>query len=162
MDIPFLANQRLTDEQIRRIVSLSGEGDPVRYAVVGKLSPRGDYGKVALLVTDARLFTYDFDADAASDCISFSDIDTIEACRMYGNGVLRVRLTGGESRDLFRFTFAAAVLCDGVCRYVTEMRDGVPANEARGTLDSIFEKTLARWYGHQGRLLFFEGYYHRD
>ena len=143
MELPFLANQRLTDEQIKKIVSLGDDRDPVRYAVIGKLSPRGDYGKVALLVTAAHLFTYDFDADAASDRIAFSDIDTIEARRMYGNGVLRLRLKTGGSCDLFRFTFAAAVLCDGVCRYVTEMRDGVPEKEARDTLESIFEKTLS-------------------
>ena len=57
MELPFLANQRLTDEQIRRIVSLDDGQNPVRYAVVGKLSPRGDYGKVALLVTATHLFT---------------------------------------------------------------------------------------------------------
>ena len=137
MELPFLANQRLTDEQIRRIVSLDDGQNPVRYAVVGKLSPRGDYGKVALLVTATHLFTYDFDGDAASDRIAFSDIDTIEARRMYGNGVLRIRLKDGGARDLFRFTFAAAVLCDGVCRYVTEMRDGAPEREAAETLEAV-------------------------
>ena len=143
MELPFLANQRLTDEQIRRIVSLDDGQNPVRYAVVGKLSPRGDYGKVALLVTATHLFTYDFDGDAISDRIAFSDIDTIEARRMYGNGVLRIRLKDGGARDLFRFTFAAAVLCDGVCRYVAEMRDGVPEREAAETLEAVFEKTLS-------------------
>ena len=142
METPFLTNQKLSEEQIKAIVALADEGDPVLYAVMGKITRDGTYGQTALLLTASHLFTYDFIRNEASERVAFADIDTIAARRMYGNGVLRIVTKDGTRRDFFRFTFAAAVLCDGVCRYVTELRDGCDPASARDALEGVFEKTL--------------------
>ena len=45
-------------------------------------------------------------ARAATDI--FADIEKIYNKRMYGNGVMRARLASGETKDIYRFTFAVA------------------------------------------------------
>ena len=143
MESPFLTNQRLTDQQLTRIAALADPSDPILYAVISNISHEGTYSKVALLLTATYMLTYDLATEATSQRISFADIQTIVAKRMYGNGVLQIRLKDGQHCDLFRFTFAAAILCDGVCRYATERRDGLDPDEAGKNIESTFEKTLS-------------------
>ena len=143
MDTPFLTNQKLEEKQIQTIIGLADKDEPILFAVVGEISSHAHYSSCVLLATRAHLFTYDFGSETRSEPLAFSDIEEIYNKRMYGNGVMRARLTDGSTREVFRFTFSVAALCDAVLTYVTDIRDGTPFEEALEAIDASYTKLLS-------------------
>ena len=143
MDTPFLTNRKLSDDQVKKIVSFGTEDDPVLFVVCGDVSREANYSSCVLVATRSLIFSYDFGSDEISPKYAFSDIDNIFNKRMYGNGIMRVVLKNGEKSDLFRFTFTVAVLCDAAATYVKEVRDGVSVEEAYGVIEAVYEKMLS-------------------
>ncbi|MBQ9777344.1 MAG: hypothetical protein IJW22_00320, partial [Clostridia bacterium] len=143
MNTTFLTNQKLSEAQLKTILSLGSEEEPVLFAVVGEISQRAHYGTVVLLATRSQIFTYDFASEAVSRRYDFDEIDDIITKRMYGNGMLRVKLKDGGICDLFRFTFAVAALCDAVRYYVLNIRDGESPDEALAMMESVYDKMLS-------------------
>ena len=142
-NIPFLTNQKLSEVQIKKVVSLGTEEDPVVFAIVGEITPQAKYATVALLATRTQIFTFDFERDTESTRYCFSEIKEIFNKRMYGNAVMRIRLKDGSLHDLFRFTFTVTALCDAVRTYVTDLRDGGNAEEARAMMEATYDKMLS-------------------
>ncbi len=143
MDAKFLINQKLDEEKLQTIRSLTDADDPVRLAIVGELSKGSRYSTCALLVTNSCLFSYDFGSGTCSDRYAFSEIREIFTKRMYGNGILRIRTSDGTLHDLFRFTFSVTALCDAVVSYVNDLRDGEDADEAFSAMEAVYEKQLS-------------------
>lgn len=143
METHFLTNKKLSDEQVRTILSLGTEDEPVRFAVVGEITDRATYGTCVLLATKTHLFTYDFVKEECSERYAFSDVKEIYNKRMYGNGVMRLITQDDVLHDLFRFTFTVTALCDAVLTYVTEIRDGGDADEAFSAIEGAYEKLLS-------------------
>ncbi len=143
METRILTNQKLTDEQLRTIVSLGSEEEPVLFAVVGDISKEARYGTCVLLATHSHLFTYDFQSEQCSERFAFFQVKEIYNKRMYGNGMMRLRTEDGEKHDLFRFTFTVTVLCDAVLTYVTGIRDGEDPAAALDAMSAVYEKMLS-------------------
>ncbi|MBQ9760013.1 MAG: ABC transporter ATP-binding protein [Clostridia bacterium] len=143
MDAPFLINKKPDDKQLEAIKSLSDAKDPILFAILGDLSGDSKYADCALLVTRERILTYDFSRDECTHSIAFSDIEEIFNKRMYGNGVMRVRLRDGTLHNIFRFTFSVAALCDATVTYVNEIRNGTAPKEAFDTIDATYQKLLS-------------------
>ena len=143
MEVPFIINTPLDDKILRRLLSENAPDDPIRFAIAGDLLFDGRYGRTVLLATERYLFTYSEPDDAFSERFAFSDISDILNKRMYGNGLMRVKLTSGEQKDVFRFNFTVANLCDAVLSYVTAIRDGEPPAEAFEGVKSAFDKMLS-------------------
>ena len=142
-NVPFLTNQRLSEAQTKRIISLGTSEDPVVFTIVGEITPRAKYATVALIATQTEIFTFDFERDEASERYRFSDIKGIFNKRMYGNAIMRVRLQDDSIHDLFRFTFTVTALCDAVRTYVTDLRDGGDVAEARASMEAVYDKMLS-------------------
>ena len=113
MEIPFLTNRKPNEEQLRQLLSLHDEAEPIRFAIIGEISARAEYASQALLVTDSHLFSYCFETNTVSEKIAFADVEDIFNKRMYGNGVMRARLKSGESLD--------GLLPDGVLDYIRSL-----------------------------------------
>ena len=120
----FLVNQKLSEDQIKTIRSLASEQEPVLFAIAGEISAKAKYGTTVLLATCSHLFTYDFVSKEVSRRFAISEIKEIFTKRMYGNGMMRLRLADESVQDLFRFTFSVAALCDAVRYYVKALQDG--------------------------------------
>lgn len=143
MDTPFLTNQKLDEKQIQTILSLTGEDEPILFAVVGEISAGARYSSCVLLATCKHLISYDFGNEMCSEPLAFSDVEKIYNKRMYGNGMMRATLKDGSTRVVFRFTFSVAALCDAVLTFVTDVRDGTPAEEALGAIEASYTKLLS-------------------
>ena len=143
METPFLTNQRLDEKQTQTIIGLSGPEEPVLFAVVGNISDRARYHTNVLLATRAHLFTSNFDTGECSAKLAFTDVEHIYNKRMYGNGLMRAKLKDGSTREIFRFTFAIASLCDAVLSYVTGIRDGEDPESALETINVSYTKHLS-------------------
>ena len=138
-----MVNQKLTDAQIKTIVSLGTEEEPVLFAVVGEITDDAKYGKCVLLATRTELFTYDFGKEECSPRYAFSNVTEIFNKRMYGNGMMRLRMGEEKPRDIFRFTFTVTALCDAVLTYVTDIRDGERPEAALDAMAAVYEKMLS-------------------
>ena len=143
MENQFLINKKLTEQQLDTIRSLGTEDEPVVFAVVGEISQKASYSTCVLLATHSHLFTYDFGNGTCSERYPFSEVEEIFNKRMYGNGIMRLRMKDGTSCDLFRFTFTVTALCDAVLTYVTEIRDGEDPAEALATMNAVYDKLLS-------------------
>ncbi len=143
MDAPFLTNRKLSDEQIRTIVSLGNEEEPILFAVCGEISKEANYSSCVLLLTRSSIMSYDFGKNGSLERYGFEDIEDIFNKRMYGNGVTRVVLTGGKKIDLFRFTFTVTSLCDAAVTFVKDIKGGCDLEEAKGAMEAVYEKMLS-------------------
>lgn len=143
MDAPFLTNRKLSDSQIKKLVSLGNEEEPILFAICGDISREANYSTCVLLATKAHLFSYDFGKDELSERYAFTDIEDIFNKRMYGNGIMRVVLKNGEKTDMFRFTFTVTALCDATVTFVKDVRDGTTVEEAYGVMEAVYEKMLS-------------------
>lgn len=144
MDTSFLTNRKLDEKQMQTLMSLTDESEPILFAVVGDLSEKAHYSCNVLLVTRAHLFHYDFGSEECSEKTAFSDISEIYNKRMYGNGLMRARMKDGSTRELFRFTFTTAAICDAVIQYVSDINAGVTdEKEAFEAVEASYTKHLS-------------------
>ncbi len=143
MTAPFLINKKLPDEDIKKLLALSSEADPVLFAVCGDISSIARYSPCVLLVTKQCLFTYDLKQNKVSEKYSFSDLDTVNTKRMYGNGILRAVTAEGKKLDVFRFTFTVTALCDATVSFINDIKSGIPPAEALSAVDAAYTKMLS-------------------
>ncbi|MBQ9761281.1 MAG: ABC transporter ATP-binding protein, partial [Clostridia bacterium] len=143
MELTFLTNQRLDEKQATALQAESKTDDPILFSIIGEIAKNDRYRLTALAVTATRLFTFDFETQTVSDSIAFSDMADIFTKRMYGNGLLRVKLQDGSVRDVFRFTFTVAGLCDAAIAFVQGVRKGESAEEEMEAIRGAYDKLLS-------------------
>ena len=114
------------------------------FAVVGEISAKAHYSRTVLLGTRAHLFCYDFSSGTCSERTAIADIEEIYNKRMYSNGLMRAKMKDGSTRELFRFTFSVATLCDAVLHYVNEINSGESdADSAFAGIEATYRKFLS-------------------
>ncbi len=144
MEHSFLTNVKLDEKQVQTILELSTEQEPILFAVVGEITEKAKYGTTVLLGTRAHLFCYDFESASCSEKTAIADIEEIYNKRMYSNGLMRAKMKDGSTRELFRFTFSVATLCDAVLHYVNEINsESSTPEEAFGGIEATYKKFLS-------------------
>lgn len=143
MENKLLVNKKLSEQQLRALKKIESDDEPFLFAVVADVSVKAKYSETALLVTEKSLFTYDFNSEYQSEKYYFSDIESIYSKRMYGNGIMRVELKNGETRDLFRFTFSVTALCDATASFVSGINKGESVDTSLETMRGVYEKLLS-------------------
>ena len=134
-----LINRQLKPEMTARLNAAADADGPILFTIVGDISDKAHYSHVALAVCAQSFFTYSFDTDERSCSYRIADVEEIYNKRMYGNGVMRVRFNGGEIKDVYRFTFAVASLCDAAVYFVKAIKGGTPLEEALGSIEATYE-----------------------
>ena len=143
MELPFLTNQRLDDKKAMALLETNSDECPILFSVIGEVAPDSRYGDTALVVCADRLYTFDFSTGEASPQILFADMEKIYTKRLYGNGLVRAELQGGERRDIFRFTFTVAALCDAAVGFVKAIQEGTDLEDAMEAIRGAYEKLLS-------------------
>ena len=143
MDTPFFTNRKLSDEQIKRIVSEGSDAEPVLFAICGEISNEATYNPCALLLTKSSLISFDLVKNTPIKRYAFADIKDIFNKRMYGNGVMRIITKNDEKIEVFRFTFTVTALCDAAVIFVKDINNGVALEEAKGAVEAVYEKMLS-------------------
>ncbi len=138
-----MTNQHLDEKQGSALLAESREDDPILFAIIGEIGKNDRYETTALAVTATGLFTFDFDSGTASQRFAFSDIADILTKRMYGNGLLRVKMKDGAVHDIFRFTFTVAGLCDAAIAFVRAVCGGAPPEEEMEAIRGAYDKLLS-------------------
>ncbi len=143
MERKLLTNQHLEEKQLVALRESAPTDDPVLFAIIGEISRDNAYCPTALAVCATQLYTFDLQTNTASEPISFGDIDKIYSKRMYGNGMLRVKRKDESVRDVFRFTFTVAGLCDAAIAFIKGVNKGHTVEEEMDAIEGAFEKTLS-------------------
>ena len=137
----FLINRQIKAEMSAKIAAAAEK--EVKFVILGDISEKAHYAHTALVFCADSFFVYDMDSGERTDSYMISDIEKIYNKRMYGNGVMRVKFVGGQTKDVYRFTFAVAALCDAAVLFVKHIHDGMDIDEAMGSIEATYEKQLS-------------------
>ncbi len=144
METAFHINKHLTKPELDKIASLGTPEFPVLFAIVGDVSADGRYARSTLAITQNELIVFDLDSEFEAERISFSQIEKIFTKRMYGNAFIRVKVTDeGKIRNIFRYTFSIAALCDSVILFINNIKGGEPLEAQLEVIASVYEKQLS-------------------
>ncbi len=143
MNTEFLINKKLDDETLQKLSALTDDNEPPVFAIVGEIAPDGKYSSCVLLGTKTHIFAYNISTEECTEKYAIADITEIYTKRMYGNGVLRLKIGEDKTLNIFRFTFSVTALCDAAVSYVKNIRDGEAFAEARDMMEAVYQKMLS-------------------
>lgn len=144
METKFLINKHVTPKQLETLSSLGRESDPVLFALVGNINAKGEYSESAIAFTASELIVLETEREEETARIRYADIEKIYAKRMYGNALIRVKLKDeAKARNLYRYTFGIAALCDAAIRFVKGVMDGGDVDALRESIELAYEKQLS-------------------
>lgn len=135
----LLANVPIPKEIQDAVLKINTSGDSPLFAVVGDLSLSGNYGDSALFVYNDRMIAVDESYEGGGDVILFDDIADIKVKRMYGNAVLKVEDSHGARRDIIRFTYSVADVCDSAALFIEKVKAGEDAEETLEIVRSTYK-----------------------
>lgn len=115
-------------------------GDGALFVVVGDLSLNGKYAQSMLAFTDKRLVAFDECLEGEMYSLDYSEIDTAQVKRMYGNAIFKVKLKNGKKKNLLRFSYAAAEVADAAAVFVNAVNSGEDVKEEFETVRSVYHK----------------------
>ncbi|NLW73695.1 MAG: ABC transporter ATP-binding protein [Clostridiales bacterium] len=138
-----LINRQLRPFQLNALKSHEMPDDPILFAIIGDISKDARYTRSVFAVSSKSFFTYDLESGECGDRYFFADIENIYTKRMYGNGVIRAKFVSGETKDVYRFTFAVAGLCDAAVLFISAIKYGTKLEEALGAVEAAYEKQLS-------------------
>ena len=137
-------NKHLAAADLEKIKKLGTEESPVIFAIIGDVSSEGKYAQTTIAVKADELIVFDLESGEIEDRVCFSDIEKIYAKRMYGNAFIRVLLKGEDKpKNLFRYTFSIAQLCDSLILFVNNVRSGENLQTQIEGIATTYEKQLS-------------------
>ncbi len=124
------------------IEKMTEDGEEVLFAIVGDLTKNGRYAETALLFTKDKVVSYD-GKPGESKAYLFSDMQDVEAKRMYGNATLSAQMPDGKREVFFRYTYSIAALCDAAALFISHVRDGENIFDEKAIMGVAFERILS-------------------
>ena len=134
----LLKNGTIPDDLVNFAEKFYDETDEFLFVIVSDLSADGGYGSSAIFVSASRLCTVGETYDGGGFAIDFADIESVCVKRMYGNAIMSAKLTGGTVREILRFTFSVAELCESCAEYINKVKSGEPAEVSLEAVRSTF------------------------
>lgn len=133
-------NKSISDDIIRIAETFEDKNDEYIIGIEADLLPNGNYGKTFMFVSSSRLCIVNDgnNEDEKGFAISYSDIEKIYVKRLYGNAIMRVKMTDGQTRDIMRFTFSVAVVCETIAEFINKINAGEDADSALEAVKSVF------------------------
>ncbi len=143
MEAEFYTNKQLSKLEMKNILSLGGEDDPILFVIIGELSSEGQFKRSALAVGAKALFVLDPQTGEVYDEFKFDSIKEIVAKRMYSNAFLRIKPSGEDKfRDVFRYSLKLSALCDCLVSYVNGYKSGESLESRLETVKDAYDKQL--------------------
>ncbi|MBQ8199173.1 MAG: hypothetical protein IJZ76_07095, partial [Lachnospiraceae bacterium] len=117
------------------------KNDEFIIGIEADLVPNGNYGSSFVFVSSSKLciIVDDESADEKTVLIPFSEIEKVSVKRLYGNAIMRVKLKSGVTRDVLRFTFSVAVVCETAAEFVNKIIGGDAVESALEAVKSVFK-----------------------
>ncbi len=116
------------------------KNDEPLFIVVGDLNLKGRYAESMMVFTKEKLIAFDECYENGSFSVDYSDIETAQVKRLYGNAVFKVKFKSGKKKTLLRFSYAAAEVADAAAVFVTAINEGKDLSEEFETVKSVYHK----------------------
>ena len=139
----FLLNKKLSDKHLSEINALADKDNPVLFVIVSSVNRHARYCDTSLVVMRDRVTVFDNESLTHEEPVYFKDIEKVYNKRMYGNGTMRAQMKDGSVKDLFRFTFAVAGLCDSAVHFIKSIISGEDFDELMSSISATYEKQLS-------------------
>ncbi|MCQ2455124.1 MAG: ABC transporter ATP-binding protein/permease [Clostridia bacterium] len=143
MELPFLINDKLCEEDREEILSLNSQDNPIIFVVLSDVGMNGKYQKNALVCRKDHLSIFDFETKTEGEKFFYSDAEKFYNKRMYGNGMIRAVLPDKKTKNIFRFSFSIVRLCDAVVGFFNDIIGGADLQDASDTIEFYFKKYLS-------------------
>lgn len=143
MELNFLVNQQLNARQCEALLQHEKPDDPILFAIIGESALDGSYTPTAFAVTATAFFTVDLTTGVGSERYAIAAFSKIFTKRLYGNGLIRIQCNNKDIKDIFRYTFTIAGLCDAAVAFMSAVHDGESATEAMEAIRGSYEKMLS-------------------
>lgn len=137
----LLKNKKLSDRLANKLESFDVAGDPFLFVIVGDLSLKSTYSETMMAVSAKRILIVDEALENAEEVYAIANIEKATVKRMYGNAVLRFTVNGKE-KDVFRFTYSVASLCDTAALFINNVHNGEDASTEFQLVDATYEKLM--------------------
>lgn len=115
-------------------------GNAALFVVVGDLNLNGKYAQSMLAFTDKKVVAFDECLEGEMYSLDYSEIDTAQVKRMYGNAIFKVKLKNGKKKNLLRFSYAAAEVADAAAVFINAVNSGEDVKEEFETVRSVYHK----------------------
>ncbi len=123
-----------------KLVSDHANEEDILFAVVGDLNLKGKYADSLMIFTREKLVAFDECFENKFFELEYSQIETSEVKRLYGNAVFRVKLKNGEKKTVLRFSYASAEVADAAAVFINAVNDGADYMYEAETVKSVYHK----------------------
>lgn len=137
----MLKNKKLSDRLASKLKSFEIAGDPFLFVIVGDLSLKSSYSETMMAVSAKRIVIVDDELENGEEVYEIADVEKATVKRMYGNAVLKFAVNG-KVKDVFRFTYSVAALCDTAALFINNVHNGEDAVTEFQTVDATYEKLM--------------------
>ena len=110
------------------------------FVVVGDLNLKGRYAESLMVFTADSIIAFDECHEGGSFSIDYTDIETAQVKRLYGNAVFKITHKNGKKMMLLRFSYAAAEVADAAAVFVNAVNEGKDLTDEFETVKSVYHK----------------------
>ena len=136
----FVANKKLTPEELSRLEEAIAEDEKLRFAVVGDLNAKNRYARCVLAVTDRQIYGLDETFDGGVKVHSFDKLKRAYVKRCYGNALLI--FSGEENKvNFLRFSYREAPIFDAAAAFITNAAGGADEEEELHTVEASMKSS---------------------
>jgi len=143
MDIPFLINEKLSEEKLGFLISKNSDENPIIFTLVSDIDMEGKYKDVALVCHKTFLTVFDLETKEELTSFNFCDVEEFYNKRMYTNSLLRAKLKNGKTVDVLRLSFSVVRLGDAAVSFCNSVVNDEDLEVAKDVFKESFEKCLA-------------------
>jgi len=136
----FVANKKLTDEELSKLEAALGPEEQLQFAVVGDLSLKNRYARCVLAVTDKKVYGLDETLAEGIEYFAFADIKKAWVKRCYGNALLIFSHADEDKTNFLRFSYREAPVFDAAASFISNIAKGADREEELHTIEASFEK----------------------
>ncbi len=138
----ILKNKPIPTGAVPIVEKMLSDKENILFVIVGDLGLDGRYAETALIFTDTDVVSYGGKADFQKRFV-YSDMQDVQAKRMYGNATLSALMPDGHRQVFFRYTYSVAALCDAAALFINHLNEGAPMNDEVAVMAVTFEHALS-------------------
>ncbi len=145
----FVSNKKLSGEDFDKLEKAIGQGEKLKFVVVGDLNIGSKYAKTFLAVTDKVIYGFDDTFEGGVKTYSYDKVKKAYVKRYYGNAMLVfsadeadkefVDLTK-EYTNFIRFSYKVSSLYDAAAHFIKNVAAGKDMEEEMRIVEAAFEK----------------------
>lgn len=114
--------------------------DEALFIVVGDLNLKARYAESMLVFTKTEIVAFDECLSGQTFSAEYSDIESAEVKRLYGNAIFKVEFKDGSRKTLLRFSYASAEVADAGASFINSVNESGYQDELLEIVKATYHK----------------------